>query len=409
MTIGADMPLRSHFEALVRDTGKGGRANDKNLPKEDSALEFKTMVKVALPKLKLDTDDAAHEETPAEPDETVEPDKNKSSAVSVQGVFGQTILAFEQLLERQREDQGNQAPAPIKIPVSEEPGSMITAVRAASPVTVDKAEGKEAPLPDDKTAKPAEASTKPMPQQQAMPAIAVQPPQEVKSRAVPAPAAAGDAVAEMPEVRNGSRATLEQPVAPATNTTPAPPPVFIQGEAKLAAVAAPVTPQPAVRPQVTDVQILSDRTTGAARTLVVQLQPIELGTVTARLRLTSEGMHIQLTAENRAMAEHLAKDHDALGKALQRAGVADDAASITISVIDRSSATSNTPAGQQNLAGQEQQTGARGNGQGYSGFQGTSDDRSTSQQPFGDILPDEREEKLAKAGIGNNLSRGLVV
>ena len=57
------MPLRSQFEALVRDTGKGGRANDEKMPKEDSALDFKTMVKVALPKLKLDIDDAARRRT----------------------------------------------------------------------------------------------------------------------------------------------------------------------------------------------------------------------------------------------------------------------------------------------------------------------------------------------------------
>lgn len=404
MTIGADMPLKSQFEALVRDTGKGSRANDEKMPKQERALDFKTMVKVALPKLKLDRDGASDEEIPAKVDETGEPDQIKSSTVSVQGVFGQTILALEQLLERQRDDQGDQAAAPIKIPESEDAESIISAAKTV-PATVDKVKGQEAPFPDDKTASPAQAGTKPMADLPDVEPV----PQAVKSRPAPAPVSVGDAVAQVPEARNGKGTTLEQPAAPVMHTSATTPPVSAQAETRLATVPVAVTPQPASRPQVTAVQILSDRTTGAARTLVVQLQPIELGTVTARLRLTPEGMHIQLTAETKAMAEHLAKDHDALGKALQRAGVADDASLVTISVVDRSSAISNTAAGQQNLAGQEQQSSARGNGQSHSGFQETSDDRSTPQQPFGDSLADEREEKLARADMEYNLSRSLVV
>lgn len=398
------MPLKSQFEALVRDTGKGSRANDEKMPKQERALDFKTMVKVALPKLKLDRDGASDEEIPAKVDETGEPDQIKSSTVSVQGVFGQTILALEQLLERQRDDQGDQAAAPIKIPESEDAESIISAAKTV-PATVDKVKGQEAPFPDDKTASPAQAGTKPMADLPDVEPV----PQAVKSRPAPAPVSVGDAVAQVPEARNGKGTTLEQPAAPVMHTSATTPPVSAQAETRLATVPVAVTPQPASRPQVTAVQILSDRTTGAARTLVVQLQPIELGTVTARLRLTPEGMHIQLTAETKAMAEHLAKDHDALGKALQRAGVADDASLVTISVVDRSSAISNTAAGQQNLAGQEQQSSARGNGQSHSGFQETSDDRSTPQQPFGDSLADEREEKLARADMEYNLSRSLVV
>lgn len=398
------MPLKSQFEALVRDTGKGSRANDEKMPKQERALDFKTMVKVALPKLKPDRDGASDEEIPAKVDETGEPDQIKSSTVSVQGVFGQTILALEQLLERQRDDQGDQAAAPIKIPESEDAESIIAAAKTV-PATVDKVKGQEAPFPDDKTAAPAQAGTKPMADLPDVEPV----PQAVKSRPAPAPVSVGDAVAQVPEARNGKGTTLEQPAAPVMHTSATTLPVSAQAETRLATVPVAVTPQPASRPQVTAVQILSDRTTGAARTLVVQLQPIELGTVTARLRLTPEGMHIQLTAETKAMAEHLAKDHDALGKALQRAGVADDASLVTISVVDRSSAISNTAAGQQNLAGQEQQSSARGNGQSHSGFQETSDDRSTPQQPFGDSLADEREEKLARADMEYNLSRSLVV
>jgi len=408
MTIGADMPLRSPFDALVRVTGKD-RGNDQKMPKgNDGAADFKTMVKVALPKLKLDTDDAVQDEVSTDADEAVAPDKDKSSATaSPQGVFGQTILAFEQLLQRQRQDQGNEAPATDKALTLEETSTTPAETVLAA---VDKEGEQDAALPGGKIEKPAEAMTKPI-SRQAAPDPVVKP-EGTKSQVAPVPAQApvSDAVAaEAPRAKSNVTDAAEQQAMPAASATASAPAIPVQAEAKLAATPTLVRPQPTTRPQVTDVQILSDRTSAAARTLVIQLQPIELGTVMARLRLTSEGMHIQLTAENRAMAEHLAKDHDALGKALQRAGVADDASSVTISVIDRSSASSNTPAGQQNLSGQEQQAGARANGQGNSGFQGTPGDRSTSQQTFGGSTPDELEEKLAKPGVENNLSRGLVV
>ena len=134
---------------------------------------------------------------------------------------------------------------------------------------------------------------------------------------------------------------------------------------------------------------------------MIQLQPVELGTVTARLRLTGEGMHIQLMAESRAAAEHLARDHEALGKALQHAGVADDASAVTISVIDRSGAVASTQPGQQAMAG--------GRGQANTGSQGTQGDRSSGQQHFGDSRPDESDDKTAKAMADRTVSRGLVV
>jgi flagellar hook-length control protein FliK len=275
---------------------------------------------------------------------------------------------------------------------------------------IDQSVEYAAPLPDTKPEKPVQATTKPMPRE-ATPDLSVK---QEKTRSQPAPVptqgAANDAAAievEAPDPRSIAKVAVEQS-APMANASVSTPPVPLQGEVKLAATPAPASPL-TTHPKVQDVQILSDRTTGAARTLVIQLQPIELGTVTARLRLTSEGMHIQLTAENRAIADHLAKDHDTLGTALQRAGIGDDASSITISVVDRSSTSPNTQAGQQNPSGQDQQAGSRANGQGHSAFQGTPGDRSTKQQSFGDILPDEREEKLARPAIDSNLSRGLVV
>ncbi|MEK1852693.1 MAG: flagellar hook-length control protein FliK [Phyllobacterium sp.] len=410
MTIGADMPLRSPFDALVRDKGKD-RGNDQEMPKSNDVLDFKTIVKIALPKLKLDTDDAADSAASSDVDKAAEPDKDRSSATaSVQNVFGQTILAFEQLLQRQEHRQGSQEPVADAELTQEQTGAM-SAPSETVLAAIDQGVEYDAPLPHTKPEKPVQATTKPMPRE-ATPDLSVK---QEKAQSLPAPVptqgAANDAAAaeaEAPDPRSIAKVAVEQS-APIANASVSTPPVPLQAEVKLAATPAPATPQLTTHLKVQDVQILSDRTTGAARTLVIQLQPIELGTVTARLRLTSEGMHIQLTAESRAMADHLAKDHDTLGKALQRAGIGDDASSITISVVDRSSTSANTQTGQQNPSGQEQQAGSRANGQGHSAFQGTPGDRSTNQQSFGDILPDEREEKLARTGIDSNLSRGLVV
>ncbi|WP_204271748.1 hypothetical protein, partial [Escherichia coli] len=79
--------------------------------------------------------------------------------------------------------------------------------------------------------------------------------------------------------------------------------------------------------------------------------------------------------------------------ALQRAGVADDASAVTISVIDRSGAVASTQPGQQAMTGQDQPAGGRG--QANTGSQGTQGDRSSGQQHFGDSRPDESDDKTA--------------
>lgn len=402
------MSLRSQFDALV---GKRDRTPDgeKSEPK-DGALDFKTMVKVALPKLKLDAGEAVQDETLVEPEEAAIPEDDKTPAASsVQGVFGQTILAFEQLLHRQRQDQGNQPSAPDEALALD--GAGPTPVTAEIvPEVADEAGKDDTVRPGNKTEVPVETMAKPTPQQ-AAPELAEKP-EEGKSQSAPAPAQAqlsDTETGEPPISKNSAKVAVDQPPPPAVSAPTAAQSIPVQAETKLTVTPASPPSQPVDRPQITDARILSDRSSGATRMLVIQLEPVELGTVTARLRLTSEGMHIQLTAEGPATAEHLARDHETLSKAMQRAGVADDASSVTISVIDRSSAASNTPAGQQNLSGQEQQAGARSNGQNQSGYQGTPDDRSTSQQPFGDMVPDEREEKLAIPGLEKGSVRGLVV
>ncbi len=87
-----------------------------------------------------------------------------------------------------------------------------------------------------------------------------------------------------------------------------------------------------IRPAVTGIHVLSERTAGGCKDAG---HPIAARRTRHRhrhaLRLTSEGMHIQTAAaESTAMAEHLSPAiARLLGKALHRAGVADDASSMS--------------------------------------------------------------------------------
>ncbi len=397
------MPLRSQLDALVRDKGNGKHASDQKSAKEtDLPADFKTIVKTALPKLALDKEDAALEH---EMPEVAAPDKD-IPASPASGVFGQAILAFEQLLDRQRHENADQTQPTDDTKLS------ATADAASSVIaeTLDvEGEKQTEALPDKKTERPAQRATPKSEEPATAASQTSQAPAKsgVEQGAVSEP---GQMAPEALTAKDIPKDPAEKPSLPVADTAmsssspPAPAQVKLNATAQNSAPATST-----VRPSVTGILVLSERTAGGTKTLVIQLQPIELGTVTARMRLTSEGMHIQLTAESREMAAHLASDHEALGKALQRAGVADDTSSVTISVIDRSSASSNAQMSQQNLTGQEQQANGRANGQPHSASQGSPDQRSPGQQTFGEFKLDDRDEVSAKAGAETRPSRGLVV
>ncbi|UXN58918.1 flagellar hook-length control protein FliK [Phyllobacterium zundukense] len=407
MTIGVQMPLKTMLDAIVRDKGRDDMPDQKPAKDKDVLSDFSSMVRAIGPKLKLDKENAKPDKRLAELRDRAELDEHKDVRdAPAQGIFGQAILAFEQLLDRQQHENSEQ-PQPVTKANASTKADIITAEPIQSVEAGQKSEKPaEISAPDNKSGKTdLNAVTD---RQVAAPLQDKQEP----GRQVPH---AGQDVApatqapEAPKPKVSSKAAPVEYAAP-VETAPSAPSPSVQLEAKLTAAASNnAMPVQTSRRPITDVQVLSDRSTPGARTLVVQLQPIELGTVTARMRLTPEGMHIQLMAENPAMAEHLAKDHDMLGKALQRAGAADDAASVTISVIDRSGTSSSAQTGQHNPSAQDQQPGARGSGQGQSGFQGTPGDRSGNQWPFAEMRSDERVEKATHPDIERRLSRGLVV
>ncbi|PRD51640.1 flagellar hook-length control protein FliK [Phyllobacterium myrsinacearum] len=407
MTIGPDMPLRSLKDAIVGETGKGNRLPDKKTAKgKDDAVDFRSMLEAKPLRLPAEAGDGMAPDDVAAMDDQPEvetDDDQASTGPSVQALFGQSILALEQLLDRQPPDGGSQLRHGNKLAQAVDAHALADGETAPDA----GANGKDEPLPPaprTDAASIADAADKPAAKTAASPATGAQPD---KSDTSPQPAET--ASADAPKARVSARQAPEQAQPPAVST-PAPvaqPAPAADPRAAMATLADTAPAAPQSRPAIANVQIISDNSTSAARTLVIQLQPVELGTVTARLRLTGDGMHIQLMAESKAAAEHLARDHEALGKALQRAGVADDASAVTISVIDRSAATASAQPGQQATTGQDQQTGSRG--QADAGSQGTQGDRSSGQQHFGDSRPDESDDKTAKSMADRTLSRGLVV
>ncbi|KXF76014.1 hypothetical protein ATN84_13890 [Paramesorhizobium deserti] len=173
---------------------------------------------------------------------------------------------------------------------------------------------------------------------------------------------------------------------------------------------APASAKPAMH--IADIEIVSERSYGATRTLNIRLQPVELGTVTARLRLVPDGMQVELVADRRETAERLAADSDMLGKALRTAGL-DDSVVLAITVTERGHSSTanmmNNQAGQQNFSAQDQSAGRNG---GHP--QTNMGEGNGNRDRRGDWGADEQAQgnassSPADARNGRPLSRGLVV
>ena len=99
-------------------------------------------------------------------------------------------------------------------------------------------------------------------------------------------------------------------------------------------------------------------------TLKIQMSPIELGNVTATLRLTGDELTVHLTVENRAAFKHLNDDQSDMLKALRSQGFAVDQIQISLSsAADRGT----SDAGQSGAQGQQASQGGGQNGTGGGG------------------------------------------
>lgn len=101
-------------------------------------------------------------------------------------------------------------------------------------------------------------------------------------------------------------------------------------------------------------------------TLKIQMTPIELGSVTATLRLSGEELSVQLTVDNPAALRQLQNDQSDILKSLRAQGLVVDQVQVNMQVatVDRSAdASHNGPQGQQPGQQQSFQAGSQGGGE----------------------------------------------
>jgi chemotaxis protein MotD len=117
----------------------------------------------------------------------------------------------------------------------------------------------------------------------------------------------------------------------------------------------------------------SQSSTGnVVNTLKLQMTPIDLGTVTATLKLVGDTLNVQLTVENRAAHKQLTQDTSGILEALRAQGFSVDQVSVNIAP-----AASADPSAQQGDLGQQ----AAGSGAGRDGSAGRDQQATQSGLP----------------------------
>ena len=121
-------------------------------------------------------------------------------------------------------------------------------------------------------------------------------------------------------------------------------------------------------------------------TLKLQMTPIELGSVTATLRLSGEELSVQLTVDNPAAFRQLSNDQSDILKALRAQGLVVDQVQVT---LQTSSADRSADAGQNGH--QNQQAGQQAGQQAFQSGQQSSERQQRGEAPGNTVrMADER-------------------
>ncbi len=131
-------------------------------------------------------------------------------------------------------------------------------------------------------------------------------------------------------------------------------------------------------------------TGNVVNTLKIQMTPVDLGSVTATLRLVGEQLSVHLTVETRAAHSQLTSDSSSILEALRSQGFAVDQVTVTI-----------TPTSQSDNSQQANDPGQRGAAQGQQGNGGTGQQgqqSSRSDAPF--MTGNEDYETAADPRLG---------
>lgn len=147
--------------------------------------------------------------------------------------------------------------------------------------------------------------------------------------------------------------------------------------APVADVKSPSPAAPTAAARIADIQVLSERSFGAVKTLQIRLDPVELGAVTARIRLVADSVEVHLVADKAHAAEALAADRSMIEKALKVAGITDDT-KISVTVTERGAVSAVQHSSASHSAGQ-QQASSQQQGQQTFDMQNGSDGRGNAQ------------------------------
>lgn len=132
-------------------------------------------------------------------------------------------------------------------------------------------------------------------------------------------------------------------------------------------------------------------------TLKLQMSPIELGNVTATLRLSGEELSVQITVETHAAYKQLNGDQNDMLKALRAHGFAVDQIQISVNVAAADRADSGQNGAQGQPTGQQAQGGAQG-GNGSSGERRTAPVPGESAIGMGKTADDTSALQTASGG-----------
>ncbi|MBI1619734.1 flagellar hook-length control protein FliK [Aquamicrobium zhengzhouense] len=179
------------------------------------------------------------------------------------------------------------------------------------------------------------------------------------------------------------------------NTAPAPSPVSMLSMTS-AALVADIEAEPTWRSAQTDPALASTVRTaansGGLSTLKIQLTPIELGTVTARLTSNGSQLTVELQVETSDARQRLTSEHDAIVKALRAVGF--DVDKVT---IQQSSTASNSSQNEQSGTGSRSaetfdEAAQRGERSGNQRQQGSGEERESAAP--GDTTPTVQSSDL---------------
>ncbi|MBW8300472.1 MAG: flagellar hook-length control protein FliK [Hydrogenophaga sp.] len=134
-------------------------------------------------------------------------------------------------------------------------------------------------------------------------------------------------------------------------------------------------------------------------TLKLQMSPIELGNVTATLRLSGEELSVQITVETHAAYKQLSGDQNDMLKALRAHGFAVDQIQISVNVAAADRADAGQSGAQGQPTGQQAQGGAQG-GNGSSGERRTAPMPAESGIGMGKTADDTSTIQTASGGAG---------